>query len=167
MGNAAFRRLVRPVRQVVADQRLEWGLPELSSPAADSPLAQLCQIPRAFDYPRRELPKQMHYVGPLHDLTSRPKVPFDFSRLDGRPLIYASMGSVQNRLPHVFNIIAQARAKKALVVFNKIDLPCGIDLEPGHHPFRDFPSVRISALTGEGLDELREAIMTCLLDVDM
>lgn len=109
IGNAGFRRLVRPIRQAIVDQRVEWELPSLSSPeAADSPLAQLCQAPRSFDYPRRRLPKQMHYVGPLHDLAARPKVPFDFSSLDGRPLIYASMGSVQNKLSHVFNAIAEA-----------------------------------------------------------
>jgi MGT family glycosyltransferase len=109
IGNAAFRRLVRPIRKAIVDQRMEWGLPELSSRGVhDSPLAQLCQAPRAFDYPRRELPSQMHYVGPLHDPTARPDVPFDFSRLDGRPLIYASMGSLQNKLTHVFETIARA-----------------------------------------------------------
>jgi MGT family glycosyltransferase len=37
-------------------------------------------------------------------------VPFDFSRLDGRPLIYASMGSLQNQIEHVFETIAEATA---------------------------------------------------------
>ena len=109
VGHAGYHRLVRPIRQAIVDQRAEWGLPWLyPREAADSPLAQLCQAPRSFDYPRRRLPKQMHYVGPLHDLAARPKVPFDFSRLDGRPLVYASMGSVQNNLPHAFNVIAEA-----------------------------------------------------------
>ena len=111
IGNAAYRRRVRPIRKAIVDQRMEWGLPELSSAGMiDSPLAQLCQAPRAFDYPRRRLPPHMHYVGPLHDLTVRPDVPFDFSRLDGRPLIYASMGSLQNKLTHVFETIARATA---------------------------------------------------------
>jgi zeaxanthin glucosyltransferase len=111
IGNAAFQRLVRPIRRAIVDQRNEWGLPKLSLHELNrSPLAQLCQAPRAFDYPRRELPPQMHYVGPLHDLTVRPDVPFDFSRLDGRPLVYASMGSLQNKVAHVFETIARATA---------------------------------------------------------
>jgi MGT family glycosyltransferase len=50
----------------------------------------------------------MHFVGPLHDSAARPDVPFDYARLDGRPLIYASMGSLQNKLPQVFEVIARA-----------------------------------------------------------
>lgn len=111
IGHAMFRRLIRPIQKAIADQRAEWGLPKLSSrKLSDSPIAQLCQAPRAFDYPRQELPPQMHYVGPLQDPTMRPHVPFDFSRLDGRPLIYASMGSLQNKLSGVFEIIARATA---------------------------------------------------------
>jgi MGT family glycosyltransferase len=37
-------------------------------------------------------------------------VPFPYERLDGRPLIYASMGTLQNRLLHVFEAIAGACA---------------------------------------------------------
>lgn len=111
LGNAAFRRLVDPIWTAIADQREAWGLPPLRTREdTDSPLAQLCQTPRAFDYPRQALPPHMHYVGPLHDASVRPEVPFDFSRLDGRPLVYASMGSLQNRLTGVFETIARATA---------------------------------------------------------
>ena len=61
-------------------------------------LAQICQFPEGFDFPRRELPGCFHYVGPLHDAADRPQVPFPYDRLDGRPLVYASLGTIQNRL---------------------------------------------------------------------
>jgi MGT family glycosyltransferase len=37
-----------------------------------------------------------------------PPVPFPWERLDGRPLIYASLGTLQNRVAGTFRIIAQA-----------------------------------------------------------
>ncbi|MGH7128949.1 MAG: glycosyltransferase, partial [Planctomycetaceae bacterium] len=45
---------------------------------------------------------------PLHARDSRPSVPFPFDQLDGRPLVYASMGTLQTRLGHVFSTIARA-----------------------------------------------------------
>ena len=35
---------------------------------------------------------------------------FPFEKLDGRPLVYASMGTLQNRQKHIFGIIAEACA---------------------------------------------------------
>ena len=50
-----------------------------------------------------------HYTGPFHRVGSeRDTVEFPWDRLDGRPLIYASMGTLQNRLDRVFATIAQA-----------------------------------------------------------
>ena len=39
---------------------------------------------------------------------SRPTVDFPYAQLTGKPLIYASLGTLQNRLQHVFQDIAQA-----------------------------------------------------------
>lgn len=66
-------------------------------------------------------------------------------------------------------IIDQARQKKAIIVINKIDLPPAIDQNDGQKIFSGFPVVRISALTGQGLNKLRKAIAACLLkgDIDM
>lgn len=65
------------------------------------------------------------------------------------------------------NIIAQARERKALIVLNKIDLPSKLGRESNHKAFLDFPIVKISALTGQGLGQLRKAIAKCLLEGDM
>ncbi len=61
------------------------------------------------------------------------------------------------------DILAKARGKNGLIVFNKIDLPSVSNKEP---VFNGFPSVRISALTGEGLDDLRRTVVDCVLEGD-
>jgi zeaxanthin glucosyltransferase len=109
IGNALFQRVTKPVRNLINEQRIQWGLK--THPTLDdtfSKLAQIGQIPREFDYPRKTLPNTFHYTGPLHLPDSREPVPFPFERLDGRPLIYASMGTLQNQLSFVFEIIAEA-----------------------------------------------------------
>src|SRR3954467_3225485 len=48
--------------------------------------------------------------GMIHQGGARPAVEFPFEKLDGRPLVYASMGTLQNRQKHIFGIIAEACA---------------------------------------------------------
>ena len=73
-----------------------------------SRLATIAQIARQFDFPRRHSPNWFHYVGAMHNSGSRQEIGFPFERLDGRPLIYASMGTAQNRLYSIFRAIAEA-----------------------------------------------------------
>ncbi len=101
-------RFTSAISNVVNRSRAEWGLKLHTSPEDSfSPLAQISQQPPLFDFPRLQLPPQFHYVGPLR----RPQpgsVPFPWERLDGRPLIYASLGTLQNsRLP-LFRCFAEA-----------------------------------------------------------
>ena len=61
------------------------------------------------------------------------------------------------------DILAQCEKKKALLVANKIDLPAA----PGYGEMADllnrFTTVQISALTGQGIDHLKEAIKDAIL----
>ncbi len=87
--------------------RTRWGLPPLRrNNQTYSPFAQMTQQNREFDFPRRRLPKCFHYVGPIR-AKSRPAVGFPWDRLDGRPLIYASLGTV-NRHQRVYRAIAES-----------------------------------------------------------
>jgi zeaxanthin glucosyltransferase len=105
-----LRHLARPVVRLLAEQRRAWGLSRRDDPRDwPSPLAQIWQQPREFEFPCR-LPPHVHCVGPLTDPSARPPVPFPFEALEGRPLVYASLGTLQNRLPHVFRAIAAACA---------------------------------------------------------
>jgi zeaxanthin glucosyltransferase len=71
-------------------------------------LVQVTQQPRFFDFPREYLPTHFHYTGPWRESVSQSSGDFPWDRIDGRPLIYASLGTLQNRLQHVFRIIAEA-----------------------------------------------------------
>ncbi len=108
VGYIASDWLTRPIAKVVAEYRDRWNLPALRSPDDSfSRLAQVCQMSRAFDFPRTALPDYFHYVGPLR----RPlpaAVPFPWEQLDGRPLIYASLGTLQNSREPVFRCFAEA-----------------------------------------------------------
>ena len=72
-----------------------------------SPLAQISQQPAGFDFPRQSLPTCFHYTGPFRVGTPE-RVPFPYERLTGQPIIYASLGTLQNRLAGVFRVIAAA-----------------------------------------------------------
>jgi MGT family glycosyltransferase len=110
IGYAASDLLTRPISNVVAEYRKQWKLPALrSSDDSFSKLAQICQMPREFDFPRTKLPHQFHYVGPLRRPRATP-VPFPWERLDGRPLVYASLGTLQNSRESLFRIFAEACA---------------------------------------------------------
>jgi len=61
------------------------------------------------------------------------------------------------------DIFAQVRQRKALVVLNKIDLPSKINREALKKAMAGLPSVNISALTGEGIEELRRAVRMLVL----
>ncbi|MFO7599614.1 MAG: tRNA uridine-5-carboxymethylaminomethyl(34) synthesis GTPase MnmE [Candidatus Desulfacyla sp.] len=59
--------------------------------------------------------------------------------------------------------IHASQGKQALIVINKIDLPVRLHEGADAEALSLFPSVRISALTGEGLDHLRKAIKDAIL----
>ncbi len=109
MGYWILDRVTKPIRAVISEYRQAWQLPPHSSPNQDySQLAQLSQAPAEFEFPRQELPPWFHFTGPYHLSASREPVPFPYETLTGQPLIYASMGTVQNRLLGIFHTIASA-----------------------------------------------------------
>jgi MGT family glycosyltransferase len=83
---------------------VDWHNPS----ATISKLAWITQTPRAFDFQSSHWPSQFHHTGPFHDGAGRTDVDFPWERLTGEPLIYASMGTLQNGLENVFRAIAEA-----------------------------------------------------------
>jgi MGT family glycosyltransferase len=69
---------------------------------------QVAQQPAWFDFPRKRLPNHVHYTGPWKEPSGQQDGSFPWERLDRRPLIYASLGTLQNRLGAVFRTIAEA-----------------------------------------------------------
>jgi len=72
-------------------------------------LVHLAQQPPFFDFPREKPVPKLHCTAPWHR-SGRDDTTCDFpwDWLDGRPLIYASMGTLQNALGHVFTMIIEA-----------------------------------------------------------
>ncbi|MBL7205046.1 MAG: tRNA uridine-5-carboxymethylaminomethyl(34) synthesis GTPase MnmE [Desulfobacteraceae bacterium] len=60
--------------------------------------------------------------------------------------------------------ILQSKGKKTLIVINKIDLPSKLGQGADSEALSLFPSVKISALTGQGLDQLKKAMKDCILE---
>ena len=57
-----------------------------------------------------------------------------------------------------FNLLERVNRKNTIVVINKIDLPEKLSEKKINDLFKDFPKVYISALTGEGFQDLNKAI---------
>lgn len=71
-----------------------------------SRLLQIGVIPPFLDFPGRELPAHYKSFGPL--ISKRDDVGFPFGKLDGRPIIYVSMGTIRTRFTNLWNIILEA-----------------------------------------------------------
>lgn len=110
LGYAIHDRIMAPVLQVLNVWRRRWGLTPVGEAAESfSQLAQISQLTPEFDFPRTRLPAHFHYAGPLRRSLPVP-VAFPWERLDGRPLIYASLGTLQHGKREIFRCFAEACA---------------------------------------------------------
>jgi MGT family glycosyltransferase len=110
LGYAVSDWILAPVRAVLANYRRHWKLPvHKCSEDSYSRLAQISQQPRELDFPRKFLPSCFHYVGPLRS-PERHKIQFPWERLDGRPLIYSSLGTLQNQKTDLVQCFVEACA---------------------------------------------------------
>jgi MGT family glycosyltransferase len=102
-----LREPLLPIAQSYAKRNeleIDWSNPTGTS----CELAAITQTPKEFDFPILELPPQFHYAGPMHDNEGRESVPFGWEKLSGKPLIYASMGTLVNGLKKVYRTILEA-----------------------------------------------------------
>ena len=102
-----LRGPVLTIAQEYADRNeleIDWSDPTATS----CELATITQTPKEFDFPIPELPPRFHYSGPLHDNEGREPIGFSWEKLNGKPLIYASMGTLVNGLKNVYRTILEA-----------------------------------------------------------
>jgi zeaxanthin glucosyltransferase len=113
-GLKGFGKMLEPIAALRRETIVRNKLPvNPDSPYAGlSPRAWITQCPREFDFPGDHLPKQFHYAGPFHSGVTRPQVNFPWDRLTGEPLIYASMGTLQNGSEAMFQAIVDAAERK-------------------------------------------------------
>jgi UDP:flavonoid glycosyltransferase YjiC (YdhE family) len=109
VGYFAGDMLTHPIRAVLEHHRRRWGLPLLQPPDRySSPVAQISQLVPGFEYPRTQLPAHFHFVGPIR-FPSQSPVEFPWDRLEqDRPLIYASLGTLQGSKHALFRCFAEA-----------------------------------------------------------
>jgi UDP:flavonoid glycosyltransferase YjiC (YdhE family) len=156
VGNTAFEWMFSGVLRTINQQRRAWGLP----PARDvqallSRLAQVAQLPAALELPGRRPPPHIHHTGPWVDAEARAPVDFPWSRLDpGRPLVYASMGTLQNGVLRTFRMIAEACAG--------LDLQLVISLGGGQDPalLGDLRGARVVVGYAPQLELIQRAVLT-------
>jgi zeaxanthin glucosyltransferase len=99
--------LMRPLHRTIAEQALAWRLGPLRRiEDCASSLAQISQTVESFDFPREHPPPVLHHVGPL-----RRAAPSDGCwqppARDGRPLAFASLGTLQGGRATLFRRIAR------------------------------------------------------------
>lgn len=100
-----------PVLQILERYRREAGLGSLIDIAVTFPeLAHITQWPKCLDTERRELPERFFYTGPFVNTTGRSPVDFPWDKLNGQPLVYASLGTTRKAEPEIYGRIAAACA---------------------------------------------------------
>ena len=101
-----YRNLKRIARSYAERNSIEI---DWADPAATlSKLAVITQTPKEFDLPIAQLPPQFHYAGPLRDDEGKEPISFPWEKLTGKPLIYASLGTLVNGLNKVYRTILDA-----------------------------------------------------------
>ncbi|MBE9175239.1 glycosyltransferase, partial [Synechocystis salina LEGE 06155] len=109
LGYALLNRATKPITKLINDYRRRWNLPAQSSPNDRySQLAQISQQPAALEFPRQFLPPYFHFTGPFHSTVGRDVPDFPWDKLTNKPLIYASLGTIQGHLTDKFVTIAEA-----------------------------------------------------------
>jgi zeaxanthin glucosyltransferase len=111
-GAQRFGRLWEPLAAAAKRYSEKVGLEiDWSDPTSTaSKLAIIAQTPKEFEFPVYPWPSQFHYAGPFHEEGGREPVAFPWERLNGKPLIYASLGTMVNGLDHVYRAILKAVA---------------------------------------------------------
>jgi MGT family glycosyltransferase len=109
-GVRRARILLQPVTAIARAYAKEVGLSvDWNNPHSTlSPVAWVTQCPREFDFGCPPDFPQFHYAGPFHDGRGRMDFDFPWQQLTGEPIVYASMGTLQNGLIDIFRSITQA-----------------------------------------------------------
>jgi len=107
-ANAIVDAMVKPITRVVNQYRHSWGLaPVQRLEETFSPYAQISQQSEDFDFPNPSQPRHFYHIGVLRRRASD-SIVFPFERLNGKPILYASLGTVMGRAPGVHRTLATA-----------------------------------------------------------
>ncbi|HEY0792443.1 MAG TPA: nucleotide disphospho-sugar-binding domain-containing protein [Chthoniobacterales bacterium] len=76
-----------------------------------SDLPWITQCPQEFDFQNAHWPRRLQHTGLFHDGKGRPDHGFPWEKLTGEPLVYISMGTLQNGKAEIFDHIVTAASK--------------------------------------------------------
>lgn len=168
LGYLMLNRIWKSLWQVINSYRQQWNLPLYTNyNSCYSQLAQLSQQPIEFEFPRKELPPMFHFTGPYSNPFSREPASFPYEKLSGQPLIYASMGTVQNQLLWIFQMIAEAciglDAQLVIALGRETDLESfpelsGNPIVVGYAPQLDLLQKASLTITHAGLNTTLESL---------
>jgi zeaxanthin glucosyltransferase len=127
-GVESFRKLLEPslkvAKEYANEKQIEVDWENLT--ATRSRLAWITQLPQEFDFHATDPDGSLYHAGPFVNEQIRPSVEFPWDRLTGAPLVYASMGTLQNGIESVFRHILKAAGALTNIQFvvaigNKLD----------------------------------------------
>jgi len=130
-----------------------------------SPLAQITQLVPEFDLPRAHPARVLHYVGPYRRESER-DIPFPYDRLDGRPIVYASLGTVFGSRTPIWDAIVRGCAHlpvQLIVALGgngrspSVALPANA-IVVDYAPQRELLSRASLSITHAGLNSVMEAL---------
>lgn len=100
--------------KIVSQYRKQKNLPAYSSTFEKnyftnlwSKVATITQQPSMFEFPRSSLAKSFYFTGPFIKPEIREEIDFPWEKLNSKPLVYASLGTLQNA-NNIFDKIAKA-----------------------------------------------------------
>jgi UDP:flavonoid glycosyltransferase YjiC (YdhE family) len=161
-----FDRLVAPVNRVLNEHRRNWKLAPIQRPDDTfSELAQLSQLTEDLDFPRVSKPAALYYLGPFRDSAGL-SVSFPYERLNGKPLAYASFGTLQTGNKESFQLVAAACAELDVQLVISTGHGCALDptqlagqpLVVEYAPQRDLLERAAVCITHGGMNTVLDAL---------
>ncbi|MFO0937129.1 MAG: glycosyltransferase [Gemmataceae bacterium] len=137
--------------------------------------AIVSQQPECFEFPNHPRPSHFHYTAPWHVKGRDKSIFFPWEKLDGRPLVFASLGTLQNQLLDLFiKIVDAARGLNLQLVLSlgsqvakwEFDVPDNVIVVP-FAPQLQLLDRSAAVITHAGLNTALEAVsrglpMICL-----
>jgi MGT family glycosyltransferase len=169
-GVASFMEILRRTNPKAVQYAKQAGIElNLDSYNTISKLAWITQMPKEFDFESSHWPSTLHHTGPFLDPAGRMKADFPWERITGQPIIYASMGTLQNGVASIYHEIVTAVGKQkdmqlVLSIGNHVDrkeigsLP-GNAIVVNHAPQFELLQRASVCITHAGLNTVLECLL--------
>ncbi len=105
--------------------------------------------------------------GQARDEVERIGIHLTQKKLDEADFLLAVIDQSRPMNQDDWSIVSRCKGKKTLIVINKIDLPPRLNTDALGELSALFPVVKISALTGEGINGLKDTISDYLMEGDL